>query len=528
MLSVSLTNLGGYECIACPPNSASSINRSTCITCPNGIDTNGTVTGVAGECLCPTGSAIIEKDTLGQYLTTKQCIQCLNNTYPGIPAYNCQACGYGKIYSTTKAGQCVCNTSYVAAGNDCILSTDAQLVTNQNDNSLTISNVETLQINSDSSLSVNADIITFYYILVGYNCLTQSNITACEILANLCVLEMYKTSSPPCQLYISINNARSQVANGVDANQRINMPWLYYKSEAPQVINNTQKIGFQVSFDFNDTINVNQFQYYVAKYNINGTFLGMDPLTTEFEFCSKSYDDGVRYRSFGNTIIQNCYINLAQYLLRNYTMIFYELYLFDPVQQIYIDIPIMIDNIENPLSTDTSTRMNNSSDPINWILVRRFFTIDNLSGIKSVGGYIGGQTADIIRFPKLFKFITMLQTTSQPKIMVPYVEIFYKARQADILAVAPNTFITFTSEFRMDISGFNNTAKGIFIALNFIVLTFVIMRMYIWYKLNPPQLSPDNYCIWFCWNGVIRLFGYWGTNNVLVSLDYIRLLVYIF
>lgn len=269
------------------------------------------------------------------------------------------------------------------------------------------------------------------------------------------------------------------------------MPWLYYQSTADKVINNTERIKFEVSFDQNDEVNVNQLEFYISKYDITGNFLGINRLTNELNLCSKTYEDGVDYRSFGKTIINRCDIDLSQYQTVNHTMFFYELYMFDPVQNELIDIPIMIDNIPNPKASGSVGNMNNSTDPIDWILVRRFFIIDNLSALQGTDSFISKNVnALAVRFPRLFKLIVLMQNASGSKIMVPYLEIFYKAKSETFIQQIPKTLVIFVSEYKMSIVNFKNAALSIFIILNILIIGIVCVKMFVWYRLNPPSLSP--------------------------------------
>jgi len=269
------------------------------------------------------------------------------------------------------------------------------------------------------------------------------------------------------------------------------MPWLYYESTADKVINNTQRIQFEVSFDPNDQVNVNELMFYIAKYDIFGNFLGINQLTTDFNLCSKSYEDGMNYRSFGETIINKCNINLWEYQTMNYTMYFYELYLFDPVQNTLIDIPIKIDNIPNPKATGASGNMNSNANPTDWILVRRFFIIDNLSAIQGSDNFINGNVnAFAVRFAKVIKLIVLLQNTDGAKIMVPYLEIFYKAQSQSFIQQLHDTSVVFSSEYKMSIASFKSMALAILISLTVLIFILVCLKMHIWYKLNPPSLSP--------------------------------------
>lgn len=218
----------------------------------------------------------------------------------------------------------------------------------------------------------------------------------------------------------------------------------------------------------------------------------MELLSNQITLCSENYEDGYRYRSFGSVLVQNCPIDLSKFQSQNYTMFFYEIFLLDPSTNKFIDIPIMIDNIPNAKAFDRN-RMNNSTDPVDWILTRRFFLIDNLSALQTLNSFkLKSDLPIALRFPKLIKLIVLLQNTPLPKIMVPYFEIFYKSKIKSLIENFPVTFVNFVSEYKMDITSFKNTMLLIFIVLNVLVGIIVAVKMYIWYKLNPPALSPVN------------------------------------
>jgi hypothetical protein len=171
-------------------------------------------------------------------------------------------------------------------------------------------------------------------------------------------------------------------------------------------------------------------------------------------------------------------------------MYFYELFLLNPKTQKLIDIPVMIDNIPNEKSLDAKFS-NNGTTPENWILTRRFFLIDNLSALQNLNSFIKGVEQPIaIRFPKLIKMIILLQNSREPKIMTPYFEILYKAKLTSLMNNFPSVYMKFISEYKMDISGFKSTMLGVFMALNVLVIVMTVTKMYIWFKLNPPDLSP--------------------------------------
>lgn len=97
------------------------------MNCPAGVDKTTL------ECICPSDYAIIEKDTSGQYLKTKECLLCPDGTYPGPdgPVYECKACPEGKTYDTNVSPWvCKCDSkNYITAGDICVPISDSQFVT---------------------------------------------------------------------------------------------------------------------------------------------------------------------------------------------------------------------------------------------------------------------------------------------------------------------------------------------------------------------------------------------------------------
>jgi len=177
----------------------------------------------------------------------------------------------------------------------------------------------------------------------------------------------------------------------------------------------------------------------------------------------------------------------------NYTMYFYEVYLYDKFSDTYIPIPVVINNV---LSNGNENRL---LDDDEWKLVHRFYLIDNLSGSGSVN------------FAKTIKLKTRLQNKKNVhRIYVPYFRIDYFGIRSSSGTQFPRLMISFRSEYYMD---HKNVMKGILVTF---IITLVLMmitvfcRMYVWVKLHPSILSPDNYCVWFLFIFFIKLFKYFG------------------
>lgn len=216
---------------------------------------------------------------------------------------------------------------------------------------------------------------------------------------------------------------------------------------------------------------------------MNGTFVGFQEVNREFILCTKKYSDSEDYRRIGNTIVNECEINLSLYLNRDYLMYFYEVFLkntnsSDP----YVDIPVVIKNIPN----------NNGTNMNNWVLTRRFFLIDNL---LSVGNYSDPtSTAGYITYAKSFKFVIQLQNT-QAKMFVPYIEILYRTRRASDLAIQPQANVAFTSEYSMNIDSFMSVCLALLITIAVISVIAASVQMYTWVKVNPSDLLTKNFCM---------------------------------
>ncbi len=214
-----LINIQTPSCTGCPTGSVASLDRSRCIACPQGVDST------TGECACPKGSAVIERDSFGQYLPAKQCLTCPDGAYPGPtgPVYACQPCPVNQIYDTNKnPWVCTCNlTQYISAGDACVSIQDSQYVTTNYPiniaKSLTFSFQETLQTNVDGTITIaSSDTIDYLYLKSAYNCLKSADPQvnqSCQVLANLCVLQMYDSNNPICKLYSYINGLQPPLQN---------------------------------------------------------------------------------------------------------------------------------------------------------------------------------------------------------------------------------------------------------------------------------------------------------------------------
>ncbi len=187
------------------------------MSCQLGIEINPET----GECDCPENHAILEKNiTTNTYFNTKICELCPEGTFPGPtgPVYACEACSKGKVYDTNlNPWACTCNkTITIEAGDYCVPIQGSQLITSTYPpniaKSLQFGNLENIDKGVDGVVTIaNSDTFDQLYLKNGYECLQNINAKSCQVLANLCVLQMYDYESQACRLYNYINDLRPPV-----------------------------------------------------------------------------------------------------------------------------------------------------------------------------------------------------------------------------------------------------------------------------------------------------------------------------
>ena len=94
------------------------------------------------------------------------------------------------------------------------------------------------------------------------------------MLANLCVVQMYESSARACERYKALQGVSSNPGWPTD------LPRIYYDTS---LSNSVQMRG---SFDTGATApDVAFLRFILATYNVNGVFLGLHDLTSQFQLC---------------------------------------------------------------------------------------------------------------------------------------------------------------------------------------------------------------------------------------------------
>lgn len=232
-LSLSNSKINYSRCSPCRADQVSSLDRTKCLNCPINFDP------ITKECVCNSSEIVVEvKNAIA-----KSCVACPVGSLPypftnGGAKYECRYCEEGQRFEITSTGyKCSCSLNFIKAGDRCINSVEADIIiqkyspltartltykyleygssttsiVNSNSvlstafNTLSNSNIQTIQ----ESVTINSDLIDYLYLDSADRCINDESLRHCQIIANLCVLQMYDENTQACLLYNTINNSKS-------------------------------------------------------------------------------------------------------------------------------------------------------------------------------------------------------------------------------------------------------------------------------------------------------------------------------
>jgi meckelin len=211
---------------------------------------------------------------------------------------------------------------------------------------------------------------------------SQDSLQACQALGNLCVMSMYDENSAACRSYLSIVERRIESYNGQEEWKKT-LPWLYYQGEADDVINDR---GIKMKMAFHSEENAfSQIDFRIAKFRLDGSFVGIEDLKDQFEYCATSNNnkENTSWKQFGQgyRIEYSCDIGK----LVNREMFFFDIYMIDKdpdacngdTADIDCLYPVQVLN-RNIVENDAFPNMNlGTIDEENDRYTRRFFLFDN-------------------------------------------------------------------------------------------------------------------------------------------------------
>ncbi|XP_008430860.1 meckelin isoform X1 [Poecilia reticulata] len=398
-----------------------------CIRCPRSLNTEG-------KCQCQSGYILVERDINGNPLNDARCEACNNNS-PALSVSNINGDRCERCTSTFTNTSCVCPAPNVQEGGLCfpsrVLSTNANPSVNYAQLKFSIQSAWFVE-NLYSSTAA---------------CLTYSNLTACQALGNMCVLNMHSlagSSTDACGLFNTVYRSKAALSSVQEiAYWRVNLPWLFYGDEPGLASRALQADPVPTVFSFRGRNQNTNIQLLAAVYNIRGEFLRWEQVGgSNLQLCPGLAAKQAAAFSFGTAYQESCDLSVADLLDSHPEPLFYDVYmdLGGGENRKLLPLPTLVENQQY------NGGFINQDSMRNWYLTRRMFLVDTLSGREK----------SITSLPKVIRVATVVKIRFQlvPRnqeglIFPPLMTLTY----TDVLITDITTQtvpITFTMDYEMD------------------------------------------------------------------------------
>ncbi|KAL7840509.1 hypothetical protein AOLI_G00258320 [Acnodon oligacanthus] len=428
-----LTNNGGsITCQKCPVSKPGITQDGyECIRCSGSV-------GEDGKCQCPTGSILVERNVNGTLLEEAVCEVC-NGTVPALSAPDAKGsrCVRCQDSFISMSQSCMCGSPNILAGGMCFASS-----------SLPASVVATVSF-AQLGLAVPSAWFSGFLYSSAAACLSLTNLTACQTLGNMCVLNMHSMSTiinDACGLYNTIYRATAAQGNNQNIPYwRINMPWLYYGDQPGLASRVLQSEPLPVGFNFKGTNKNTNIELLAAVYTAQGEFIRWESVGRgNLQLCPDTLIREQAAYIFGTAYKQNCILSVSDLLAGQSEPLFYDIFLVQQKAQgdkRLLAVPILNLNLQfNGQFVNQAPNMNS------WYLTRRLVLIDTLSGReKSLSS-----TPRVIRIASNLKIrFQLVPNTQKGEVYPPLMTVSY----SDILITDPakqTVTVSFSVEYEMD------------------------------------------------------------------------------
>ncbi|XP_071026614.1 meckelin-like isoform X2 [Oncorhynchus clarkii lewisi] len=347
---------------------------------------------------------------------------------PGVRCQRCQA----SLINTSQS--CMCGSN-ILAGGMCFPPNNLPTTVNPNVNY------------AELSLPVQSAWFSTNLYSSAAACLVYTNLTACQALGNMCVMNMHSFSSvanDACGLYNTIFRATAALGSTQDISYwRANLPWLYY-GDQPGLANRVlQTEPLPTGFSFKGRNRNTDINLVAAVYNARGDFLQWEKVGgNNLQLCPDTARRQEAAYTFGTAYQETCVLSVAD-LLRVYAEpLFYD---------VFVDLSRGEDRRLLPLPTrnlnqEYNRKFINQGNLNDWYLSRRVLLVDTLSGReKSLGSL-----PKVIRIASSIRIgFQLVPGTQKGQVFPPLLSVTY----SDVLITAPNTqtvSVSFAVDYEMD------------------------------------------------------------------------------
>lgn len=331
-----------------------------CIRCPGGLSVEGT-------CQCPPGDVLVEREINGTFLETARCEMCDEDSpalfIPNSSGDRCERCLAAYVNTS-----CACKSPNVLSGGLCfppgILSTNVNPTVTYSQLKFSVQSAWFLQNLYSSSTA----------------CLGFSNLTACQALGNMCVMNMHSFSSAStdaCGLFNTIFRTMAALSSTQGISYwRANLPWLYYGDEPGLASRVLQTDPIPTRFSFRGKNKNTDIRLLAAVYNVRGGFLRWEQVGGQnLQLCPQPKTKQAAAFSFGTAYKESCDLSVAELFATHPEPLFYDVFLdLGGENRKLLPLPTLVQNQQY------NGRFINQENMNNWYLSRRMFLVDTLSG----------------------------------------------------------------------------------------------------------------------------------------------------
>lgn len=501
---------------------AARLDDSGCIRC----GANATLSDATSDCACDhnedSSMVLLETDAAGRTLDAKTCVPCPANervvltrlttagvTFEADP-YRCRACPDPMMRWDGDA--CVCAPRFAAVGSDRIGAIeclpDAQTgALESSENAATSVAYTSLRTDpaggatgSESATSLWAKHL---YVKSAARCRyfteAEEDYRACQALANLCVLNHYDDGSPACARFEEIAGARDGASHG-RGEWREKMPWLRYREDAEDV-QDDRGIAMAIAFTGDGVSRFDTLSFKIARYSLNGTWLGLDDVGTRLQDCTlpppKTASGGgtsssSAWMKVGHSLRETYRCSLEGLLAREQE--FWDMYLVDAATDTLFPVPVRNVNLrDGSVRPNVNERYGDGADDV---FTRRFFLFDISSGVDegAAAGADGRLTPKIIRYAKSMKLVIRTQPGAPARLHPPVLQISYEdvkvsALRGDDRGLAQPT-LHFHVEYSASAASFYQALVGLMSAGAIAALGVFALRFINW-RANSVRAGYD-------------------------------------
>ncbi|CAN2389238.1 Meckelin (Transmembrane protein 67) [Pristimantis euphronides] len=290
------------NCSQCQLNEVVSVDRRTCLRCDG------------GRCTCNSGEAR-EENLIDK---TAKCVTCTGGTRPNAAGDRCELC------PPTFGSNCSCPPGQESGGL-----------------CLPIRKQDLTPVTLWESL----------YLFASYAvCLSYSNSTACQVLTNSVIMNVFSSSSKAYELYSSISSSNPS------------LPAVIYSTATQLGTTAPTNLSYQKNAEI---------QFWLVKYDVRGNFLGWETLKGgTLQMCPSTHDALDAAFKFGTFYKLSCSLQMADLFQKVPEPIFYELFLQYSTTSgttMLWPVPVWNANIRGATGTLGSSAL------------RRFFLVDGIS-----------------------------------------------------------------------------------------------------------------------------------------------------